>query len=118
MKYITQSNIPYFQGDLMMMRIDALPPTARPANEAAIDGHLILAHSETGHHHVVKERAAQLLIDETNAFILYLQVLEPCEIEHLRAHDTHEAYHLDPGIYELRRDQVEFTPAGWVRAAD
>ena len=106
---------PHFQGDLMIRRIDALPAglVAAPAK----DGIHILAHSETGHHHVVKERAAQLLVDKTNAFIAYLKVAEPAEIEHLRLHDTHESYLLSPGLYEVRR-QREHTPEGWRRAQD
>lgn len=105
-----------FQGDLSIRRIDTLPEGLKPAK--AEGGHFILAHSETGHHHVVAERSAQLLIDEANAFIAYLSVAEDCEIEHLRNHDTHGSVSLEAGnIYELRR-QREYVPEGWRRAAD
>lgn len=103
------------QGDVLLRRIDKLPDNLVLAK--AEDGLFVVAHSETGHHHVVKERSAQLLIDKTNAFIAYLNVAEPCELEHLRSFDTHEALALEPGLYEVRR-QVEFTPEGWRRAAD
>lgn len=103
------------QGDVLLRRIDKLPEGLMPAK--AEGGVFVVAHSETGHHHVVKERSAQLLIDKTNAFIAYLNVAEPCELEHLRDFDTHESLALEPGLYEVRR-QVEYTPEGWRRAQD
>lgn len=106
---------PSFQGDLMVRRIASLPEHLTAAESAT--GHHVLAHSETGHHHVLASRSADLLIDEANAFIAYLRVLEPCEIQHLRNHDTHAPLALTPGIYEVRR-QREHTPEGWRRAQD
>ncbi len=106
---------PSFQGDLCIRRIGRLP--AGLVKATPIDGAYIVAHSETGHHHVVKERGAQLLIDSTNAFIAYLDVAEPTVLEHLRSFDTHAPYLLAPGKYEVRR-QREHTPEGWRRAAD
>lgn len=106
---------PSFQGDLMIRRVATVPSHAKPV--AATDGVHVLAHSETGHHHVVAERSAQLLIDETNQFIAWLRVAEPCDVEHLRSFDTHAPLHLEPGDYEVRR-QREYVPEGWRRAAD
>lgn len=111
----TVTNLPSFQGDLMIRRIDVLPEGLAPMK--ADNGSFVMAHSETGHHHVVKERAAQAFIDQTNAFIAYLEVLEPTALEHLRSFDTHEPLALEPGIYEVRR-QREYVPEGWRRAAD
>ncbi len=106
---------PSFQGELCIRRIDKLPRGLAPM--AAQDGAFIVGHSETGHHHIVKERAAQAFIDRTNAFIAYLDIAEPTVLEHLRAFDTHEPLALEPGIYEVRR-QREHTPEGWRAAAD
>jgi hypothetical protein len=111
----TVTSRPSFQGDVMIRRIARLPAKLVPAQ--AENGRHVVAHSETGHHHVVMERAAQLLIDETNAFIAYLKVMEPCELEHLRDFDTHAPLHLEPGIYEVRR-QREYAPEGWRRVED
>ncbi len=113
MKTVTER--PSFQGDLCIRKIDALPAGLKAA-AASGDVH-VLAHSETGHHHIVKERGAQLLIDDTTAFIAYLDVAEPTELEHLRSFDTHEPYLLEPGYYEVRR-QREHVPEGWRRAQD
>lgn len=103
------------QGDCLIRRIDKLPDgleAAKPEN-----GFHVVAHSETGHNHVVQEKSAQLLINKTNAFIAYLNVLEPCEIQHLRSFDTHESIALDKGIYEIRR-QREYVPQGFRKASD
>jgi hypothetical protein len=103
------------QGDLLITRIKKLPEGLEKAR--AENGLHVVAHSETGHNHVVKERSAELLIDKTNAFIAYLNVLEPCEIEHLRSFDTHESIRVEKGFYEIRR-QREYTPQGFRRAQD
>lgn len=113
MKIVTER--PSFQGDVCIRRITEIPAHAIKAVPEA--GAYVIAHSETGHHHVVKERGAQLLIDHTNAFIAWLDVAEPTVLEHLRSFDTHEPYRLEPGKYEIRR-QREFTPEGWRPAAD
>jgi hypothetical protein len=115
MKIVTER--PSFQGDICIRRIDKLPAGLKPAVAVAENGYWIIAHSETGHHHVVKERAAQLLIDETNALIAYLDVREPAELEHLRSFDKHESYSLLPGPHEIHR-QREYVPEGWRAAAD
>lgn len=111
----TVTERPSFQGDLCIRRIACLPNGVKPM--AAEGGLYILAHSETGHHHVVLERAAQAFIDETNAFIAYLNVSDSTELQHLRSFDTHAPLLLEPGIYEVRR-QREYVPEGWRRAAD
>lgn len=106
---------PSFQGDLCIYRVVSIPDNVTPATPE--NGAYVVAHSETGHHHIVKERGAQLLIDKTNAFIAYLDVAEPTTLEHLRSFDTHETLLLPPGLYKVHR-QRQATPEGWERAAD
>lgn len=104
------------QGDVMFKRVDTLPDGLVEA--AKEDGKYIVAHSETGHHHTVLEKHAQLLIDKTNEFIAYLKVDEEgAVLEHERAFDTHESIRFEPGIYEVRR-QREYKPEGYRRAQD
>ena len=103
------------QGDVYFERIDSMPPGVELAGTER--GNYVVAHSETGHHHVIDSRNAQLFIDQTNSFIAYLKVLKPCELKHLRDFDTHEALAFEPGIYRVRR-QRESTPEGWQRAQD
>lgn len=103
------------QGDLLLRKIDKLPDGLKPAK--AENGKFIVAHSETGHHHTVLERNAQMLIDETNEFIAYLKVTNDTTVEHERSFDTHEPIQITEGLYEIRR-QREYTPQGWRRAQD
>ena len=106
---------PSFQGDLMLRRIDRLPSGLKGAD--AIDGKLVVAHSETGHDHVIDSRNARMLIDATNAFIAYLDVGATTELTHMRSFDTHAPLTLEPGLYEVRR-QREYVPEGFRRAED
>jgi hypothetical protein len=103
------------QGDVMFIKIDNIPSDAIEAK--AEKGYLIVAHSETGHNHVIDCRNAQMLIDKTNNFIAYLKVSKPAEVEHKRSFDTHESLLLDPGNYEVRR-QREYVAEGFRRVAD
>lgn len=103
------------QGDCLITKVESLPGAMKPAT--AENGKFIVAHSETGHHHTVLERSAEMLIDQTNEFIAGLHVKEPTEITHERSFDTHAPIHLEPGFYEIRR-QREYTPEGYRRAQD
>ena len=105
------------QGDMILRRIDAIPANAVPAR--AESGAFVLAHSETGHNHVVMERpGVTLLNDPADQFRAYLNVEgEPVELQHLRSYDTHESLLIPPGSYEVRR-QREYTPEGFRRAQD
>ena len=88
-------------------------------------GMMILGHSETGHHHVLEpvnkqstiSKAAQALIDLANDNFIELKLMEPCEIIHLRGHDTHAGFILPPGEY-IRGIREEQVPEGWKRVAD
>jgi len=105
------------QGDLMIRRIEKLPDELSIV--PAENGKLILAHSETGHNHIVLERpeVSQYSFGDLLRSFLVVTGDEPALLEHERSFDTHETIAIPPGIYELRR-QREHTPEGWRRAAD
>jgi len=108
------------QGDLLIRRIDKLPDGIVPAK--AEGGQHILAHSETGHNHVIAERPTVRVYSTDNPLLSYLEVIEATDqaealIEHLRSYDTHETLAVPPGVYEIRR-QREYSPEGWRRVAD
>lgn len=108
------------QGDLLIRRIDALPTMATPIK--AEKGVFIVAHSETGHNHIIAERPNVKLFTTGDPMISYLEVIEAtdqaeCLLEHLRIFDTHETIKINSGIYEIRR-QREYTPKGWRRVED
>jgi len=116
MKIVTY--LPSFQGELMVRRIDEeIPATARAVPPIA--GYHIVAHSETGHHHVIDGVKAAVYEAADDEFIGWIKSLggDGAEITHQRGFDTHEALHLPPGIYEIRR-QREYTAEGFRRAAD
>jgi hypothetical protein len=108
------------QGDLLLRRVAALPANlkASPVEQ----GVFIVAHSETGHNHVIDARPNVKVYDTEDLLLSYLEVIEATDatetlLRHLRGHDTHETLSIPPGVYELRR-QREYTPEGWRRAAD
>ena len=105
------------QGDVLITRIDKMPKEVIQAR--ADGGKFIVAHSETGHHHTVKERPGVKYFTGKDPAIAYLEVIDSVEValEHERSFDTHESLLLKGGTYEIRRQQ-EYTPEGWRRVAD
>jgi hypothetical protein len=108
------------QGDLLIRRINSIPDGLAPTK--AEKGAYVVAHSETGHNHVIAERQNVTFFASNDPMISYLQVVEATDaaetvIEHLRTFDTHEAISIGAGCYEIRR-QREYTPEGWRRVED
>ncbi len=114
MKQINRTEGACYQGDLCILPVKEIPEgliESPPDSE-----HLVVAHSETGHHHVVAARAATLYV--VSAMMAYLRVkAEHADLEHLRSWDTHETLRLPTGDYQLLR-QREGAPEGWRRVAD
>ena len=106
-----------FQGDVGLVEIDAIPASATPVD--AEGGAYILAHSETGHNHVVEARPdVKLYQDASDPLSAYLHVLSiDTLIQHQRSFDTHAAITIKPGKYLVRR-QREYAAEGWRRAQD
>lgn len=111
---ISPSGAPAFQGDVMFRRVAKLPTgvTRQKGKEH------IVAHSETGHHHVAIGGAYYTTPDP---FVAYLVTKATVRVEHRRSTDTHETLELlaDGGevVWEIRR-QREHTPEGWRRVED
>lgn len=110
------------QGDLMIHRVDALPKGLVPFEPE--NGEFILAHSETGHHHVLERTdVAEVYVDPENPLVKYIQFLADTvaadrAIKHKRSHDTHATIApANPGIYRIV-NQREYTAEGFRRAAD
>ena len=108
------------QGDLRIQRIEKLPQGVKRVE--AEKGVYVVAHSETGHSHVIAERSNVTLYSGDNPMVSYLEVLEATDateilLEHLRSFDTHETIKLPVGTFEIRR-QREYTPEGWRRVED
>jgi hypothetical protein len=114
------------QGDIMLIEIDELPP------DAVIDPHedverdrVIVAHSETGHHHVATGRVR--LFKSSDPLVTYLEGEGDIDLVHERSFDTHETIRLagrkakakksTKQRWQVRR-QRESAPQGWRRVAD
>ena len=109
------------QGDVLFRRVKRIPAAA--VSTSATNGEIIVAHSETGHNHVLvldRKRgkpAAEMFTDKDNPLIAWLRVNRPTTLEHRRPFDTHESIQFTPGVYEIRR-QREYSPQGWHQVAD
>ncbi len=106
------------QGDVLFRRVPRVPDGYK-RNER--EGRIVVAHSETGHHHAIDDIGVVEFVG-ANPLICYLALesTESAEVVHHRAHDTHETVCLGGGmgaVWEVRR-QREWSPEGLLRAAD
>lgn len=111
------------QGELYIDRVQSLPAGLKKATPD--NGVFILAHSESGHHHVIEAAPNVIWHHTADPMVSYLEVIEATDetealLKHLKGGtDTHETLHFTPGIYELRnQSEADSTPEGWRRAAD
>jgi len=88
------------QGDVYFRRVSKLPSEAV---EARFDGPVVVAHSETGHHHAFPKGCDVTYYATKNPLVAYLRVGSESVLEHHRSFDTHAAFVFEPGVYELRR---------------
>ena len=107
------------QGDFIIRRISDLPTNVEPVS--AENGKIVVAHSETGHNHVMEADRVEAYkptgVKDVDLYEMFLLVKEPTEINHLRSYDTHETLLVPPGTYEVRR-QREYVAEGFRRAQD
>ncbi len=106
----------FAQGDCVFIPIKKLPEgvVAQERGER-----LIVAHSETGHHHAIDNPEARIFEKATrDPMVCYLAIDgEHADLVHHRAHDTHETVRMLGGMWEVHR-QEEYTPAGWRQVQD
>ena len=108
------------QGDFIIIRVDNIPEDLK---EMKIEnGKVVVAHSETGHDHVMEATHVKAFAKEAdgrtvNLYEMFLQVSGPTEIVHNRSFDTHESILVGEGNYMIRR-QREYTPEGFRKAQD
>lgn len=110
------------QGDCLFIRVTKLPAGFEPEKK---EGPIVVAHSETGHHHSVDATdGVTLFVSPRDPLVCYLQMegIEHADVVHHRAWDTHDTLRLlgsskKKTIFEVRR-QREYTPEGWRRVED
>lgn len=98
------------QGDTFYRRVTEIPKSATPTKRW--DG--VIAHSETGHNHVLRDATGCTFFTTSDPFVCYLRCETEVMLDHLREFDTHESIAFAPGCYEIRR-QREATPQGFQR---
>lgn len=107
------------QGDFIILRVNDIPTNVEKVEPE--NGVYIVAHSETGHNHVMEMERVEAFkptgVKEVDLYQLFLNVEAPTEITHLRSFDTHETLLVPPGKYEIRR-QREYVAEGFRRAQD
>lgn len=110
------------QGDMLIRKIAArdLPKGLEPVPREG--GRVIVAHSETGHHHYLDGEGVVLLRVPSDPLTCYLRIEGAyADVQHARPHDTHETIRLPRGTYQIRRQREytpEYTPEGWRRVED
>lgn len=108
------------QGDILILKVDEVPANATPVQPEKAGEHIV-AHSETGHHHVVREQVPNSVAYfqvPNEPLVSYLKIDDVFgDLVHLRDFDTHETLRLPTGSYQIRRQREE-TPSGWKRVED
>lgn len=99
------------QGDCLFRRISQLPPGAKERRDPT--GSIIVAHSETGHHHSIDDVRGLRVFDAPSDRLISYLVLEGVEyadVVHHRSFDTHGTIRLiatpgQPTVFEVRRQR-------------
>jgi hypothetical protein len=96
------------QGDVYFRKVSEIPADAV---ESEFDGPVVVAHSETGHHHAFAEHSDVTYYATRNPLVSYVRVGAESILEHHRTFDTHVAFVFEPGTYELRRPREYISKA-------
>lgn len=101
-------------GEITFIRVDALPDDF--ISDAAQNGEFIVAHSETGHHHVLDADGVEYMADKEDALVAWARIQREhgAPLKHKRANDTHRTLTIAPGLYKIRHAR-ERDLAGEVR---
>lgn len=94
----------FAQGEIYGRTVEDLPPDLADFTEKNTVGDWIIAHSESGNHHLLDGGAT--VMERTKDVpegmrILYAILDAPAQLRQDAA-DAHEAHDLPPGLYELR----------------
>lgn len=104
------------QGDVLVRRVKSLPKEAQELHPGVI----VVAHSETGHHHVIEGPGVTHFKMGKDDLVSFLRIeAEFADVVHKRSWDTHAPLRLEGrgALWEVRR-QREWTPEGWRRVED
>ena len=97
----------YRQGDVRLVAIEGLPEGLKVKDN-------VIAHSETGHHHIVEN--AIVYTDASGQQYVQVQK-ENAMLMHQKAQEAHEQIQIPKGIYKVVH-QREFSPQAERRVMD
>lgn len=98
-------NKPYRHGEALLLPVDKLPKgkTVKVNNQ-------IIAHSETGHHHVLEaETDFEVLEDRKD---IYIRLFEPAKLTHKKSVNQHRTLDIPTGTYKVIK-KTEYDP--WLK---
>lgn len=110
----------FAQGDILFERISELPDQINESNEHdKTEMHVIIAHSESGHHHVLERDKTTVYTPKYGSeLIAYILVTEDTILEHQKSgKDAHESIKFPAGKYQVTRGR-EAMPEGYRRVSD
>lgn len=106
------------QGEVRLFRVSKLPDNLKKVE--AIAGKFIVAHSETGHHHVIEAdddvEFYDNVEDDLESYLVVKSIIAK-QLVHLREFDTHKTLNIPQGIFKIRHAR-EATPEGWRQVQD
>ena len=100
-------------GEVTIIKIDALPEGVKTQPLKRDKNGYVIAHSESGHHHVLSGQGRVDVMERTESVpegmrIIYAALADPHNLIQ-DAPTPHKGYALDPGLYEFRISR-EFNP--------
>jgi hypothetical protein len=86
-----------------------LPVSKMPKGKTTKVTKQIIAHSETGHHHVVEADTEFEIIGSAEKHDLYLRLFEPAKLVHKKPTQKHKTLPVVPGIWKVLH-KTEYNP--------
>ena len=90
------SRTPIQHGEVLMV-----PVTRAPKSKTKKVTSQIIAHSETGHHHVVEAKQEFEVMGDLDKQDLYLRLFEPAKLVHKKAIEKHRDIVVAPGDWKI-----------------
>lgn len=102
MKNIKRTAIQH--GEALLFPVDSLPE-----GKTSKTSEIIVAHSETGHHHVVVSEAVFETMGNVDRHDLYLRLFEPAKLVHKKTTNKHKTLSVPAGIWKILH-KTEYNP--------
>lgn len=99
-----QDRTPIQHGEALLFPVDSLPKGDLRTSKAEI-----VAHSETGHHHVVVSKKPFEVMGDVEKHDLYIRLFEPAELEHKKTTNKHRTLKVPAGIWKVLH-KTEYNP--------